>query len=120
MLSRKKIAYSRSKKELTRINTQFIRDLTSMVVLPNLDPPRCEAPASKPQPRQTPAAPAVAARQVRRTFSRHESKNSVLLPGEKDENIHLYLEQNLITKIPSDLWRLENLTILSLRRRLSL
>jgi hypothetical protein len=60
-------------------------------------------------------APAIAARQIRRTFSRQESKNSAILPGENDENIHLYLAKNRITMLPKELWTLEHLTILSLR-----
>lgn len=110
-------AYGPRSKGLTRVDKQFIHDLKSMVVLPNLDAPRGEPSGSTAHARlSTSATPAVAARQIRRTFSRHESKNSALIPGEKDENIHLYLSSNQITKLPRELWTLENLKTLSLSR----
>ncbi|KAJ2918635.1 hypothetical protein MD484_g1755, partial [Candolleomyces efflorescens] len=103
-------------KDLTRVDTQFIRDLKKM----RLNPEKVAGPSRKSSFESTGGkfdhqAPAIAARQIRRTFSRQESKNSAILPGEKDENIHLYLAKNWITKLPKELWTLEHLTILSLR-----
>ncbi|KAJ2934883.1 hypothetical protein H1R20_g2295, partial [Candolleomyces eurysporus] len=105
-------------KDLTRVDTQFIRDLKSMVVLPS--PEQAAGPSRKSSFESNGRkfdhqAPEIAARQIRRTFSRQESKNSAILPGERDENIHLYLAKNRITKLPNELWTLEHLTILSLR-----
>lgn len=110
-------------KGLRSISVRFIQDLKNMVVLagPNGSSERANSePGSRSGSKSRsrlfePSAPAVAARQVRRTFSRNESKNSNLFPGEKDENIHLYLSKNMITRLPNELWTLENLTILSLR-----
>ncbi|KAG2011735.1 glucose-repressible alcohol dehydrogenase transcriptional effector [Coprinopsis cinerea AmutBmut pab1-1] len=100
-------------KGLTRIDTTFLRDLRKIVVLPTADDKQTNGPPVKSFQR-VPTTPAIAAQQVRRTFSRTESIRTIV-PGERDDNIHIYLARNMITKVPRELFLLTNLVTLSLR-----
>jgi len=85
-----------------------------MVVVPGSEPELRKTASTETQLRtssEDAIAPALAAQKIRRALSRTESSK---FAGENDKNIHLTLSQNLITRLPKELWTLENLTNLSL------
>ncbi|CAE6428096.1 unnamed protein product [Rhizoctonia solani] len=102
---------------ITTIPREII-DLNNMVSLP-LEPP--ESP--QPPPVHSPTTPsrstiASAAARSRRVFSQSRSNNSLFSsgsPSKPKREIQLYLANNNLTVLPSELFQLNNLTLLSLR-----
>ncbi|KAH7335117.1 hypothetical protein B0J17DRAFT_668766 [Rhizoctonia solani] len=104
---------------VTMIPREII-DLNNMVSLP-LEPPE----SSQPPPVHSPTTPsrstiASAAARSRRVFSQSRSNNSLFSsgsPSKPKREIQLYLANNSFKALPSELFQLNNLTLLSLRGR---
>ncbi|CUA73594.1 Leucine-rich repeat-containing protein 7 [Rhizoctonia solani] len=102
---------------ITKIPREII-DLNKMVSLP-LEPSE----SVNPPPVQTPTGPsrstiASAAARSRRVFSQSRSSNSLFSSGspiKPKREVQLYLANNGISILPSELFQLNNLTLLSLR-----
>ncbi|CAE6403256.1 unnamed protein product [Rhizoctonia solani] len=103
--------------KVTEIPREII-DLNKMVSLPLEIPGTTELP-----PVCSPASPSrsnivSAAARSRRVFSQSRSNNSLFSsgsPSKPKQEIQLYLANNGITVLPSELFQLNNLTLLSLR-----
>ncbi|CAE6436483.1 unnamed protein product [Rhizoctonia solani] len=103
--------------KVTEIPREII-DLNKMVSLP-LEPPMI----TEPPPLQSPESPSrsnivSAAERSRRVFSQSRSTSSLFSsgsPSKPKQEIQLYLANNGITVLPSELFQLNNLTLLSLR-----
>ncbi|KAG8680183.1 hypothetical protein FRC11_002841, partial [Ceratobasidium sp. 423] len=105
------------KANVTKIPREII-ELNDMVSLP---PEPLESPHLPPV--QSPTTPsrsdiASAAARLRRVFSQSRSSNSLFSPGSPStikQEVQLSLANNHITALPSELFQLNNLTLLSLR-----
>ncbi|GAB1518127.1 hypothetical protein RhiTH_001186 [Rhizoctonia solani] len=103
--------------KVTEIPREII-DLNKMVSLPLESPEVTEPPPV--QPPESPSRSNIisAAARSRRVFSQSRSNNSLFssgAPSKPKQEIQLYLANNNITILPSELFQLNNLTLLSLR-----
>ncbi|KAF8159651.1 hypothetical protein B0H34DRAFT_412508 [Crassisporium funariophilum] len=111
---------------LTRIPSQFLKDLNKIVILPEISTifdgkqdsltSKTDATTSRRTFTRAYTAPATTAASLHLFHPRGKTTSgNSLMNGTSRETVQLFLSQNTISKLPLELWSLQNLTILSLR-----
>ncbi|KAJ7180634.1 hypothetical protein C8R46DRAFT_1070055 [Mycena filopes] len=93
--------------QLTAIPTKFVEEL-ALFYVPSEEAERLNAPRQI-LPFEPPPPP------LQRQFTRSITAPAILLSGVSRHDIQLYLARNQITRLPTSLFKLEKLTVLSLR-----